>query len=156
MVTQKITKTHTKYLYNNKYVCLIVCNTISGTWVTSALLAFSPFLGWGVFKYIPLQSACLCDYTKSLSHTIYLCVFTACIPFCIVLFSYINIIRTSRKSKERLKTTHKLKPGNDMNRIQLSCCVKPVKVKTHRRRVYPKIETKSEAPLSSNIIIPSP
>ncbi|XP_072174286.1 G-protein coupled receptor moody-like [Diadema setosum] len=76
---------------------------LATTWISSALCAFPPLVGWGRFGYCNGVPDCFLTMWSSKSYVIFLLITTTVIPCIIMAFCYIQVIITVRQSSKRVR-----------------------------------------------------
>ncbi|KAK2163621.1 hypothetical protein LSH36_76g02002 [Paralvinella palmiformis] len=82
---------------------------IAGIWLTAAILAMPPLLGWGRYAYIPTQSICFCEWKTSVSYTFFMVGVCFGGPCSVMAFCYVKILQEVRASKRRLQNNKPIK-----------------------------------------------
>lgn len=85
-------------LYSTRNIILI----IACVWVYCLLLPFPSLLGWGRISFSELTDACLYDWGYSRSYTYTLLGFGYLLPTLVIIYCYLRIWITFRKSRQRV------------------------------------------------------
>ena len=69
-------------------------------WTIAGLASFPPLIGWGRIRFVPKYHTCIIDFTSSFSYTTFMSITLGFIPLCIIVFSYVKVFLTFRKSRK--------------------------------------------------------
>lgn len=79
-----------------------MCYKTSGVWLFSLLFAFPPVVGWSRYDFVRARAICTIRWSTSASYTVVAILFGVCLPFVVMVTSYLRIFRKFRQSSRRI------------------------------------------------------
>ncbi|XP_060591872.1 alpha-2Da adrenergic receptor-like isoform X3 [Ruditapes philippinarum] len=100
-----------KDIYTTRNAILMIVATVT----CAVLLSSPPLLGWSEYVYTPTHSFCFADWVNYQSYAYFMIGCCFGIPFAVMTFCNICIIRSVRESRRKVKTTYRATISSTVN-----------------------------------------